>query len=276
MNTIDKTLAARFFFRNCSVSIHLPGELKISRSVAMGPGEVFLNRDFTPAGTPTEFIGSQSDFYRFLDATSSTNASIIKKLTAIGYMLCNKLPRGGRRCRAFFCVNEYAGSCANGKTLFTRAIAQLSNAICTNTFNVSSPFWLSLVDKRSNLLVIDDVPSRFKLSRLYGLCTDDWVIRRKCRESLYIPHEIAPYLLVTSDVSRSMMAETASFRRRFAVLEFSSFFSPDNTIRSFLGHDMFLDWDKAQWHMFDNLMFYCILEYLRGYARGEDIFSIDS
>lgn len=78
----DNTLAARFFFRNCAVSLHLPGEMRISRTLKPGPDDVVIDRDFTPAGTPTEFIGSQSDFYRFLDATSTTNTSLIKKLAA--------------------------------------------------------------------------------------------------------------------------------------------------------------------------------------------------
>ena len=78
MNTADPTLAARFFFRNCAVSLHLPGEMRISRTLTPGPNDVVLDRDFTPAGSPSEFIGGQSDFYRFLDASSSTNGSLIK------------------------------------------------------------------------------------------------------------------------------------------------------------------------------------------------------
>lgn len=40
------------------------------------------------------------------------------------------------------------------------------------------------------------------------------------------------------------------------------------------GHVMFRDWDSTQWHMFDNLMFYCVREYVRSYSRGEDIFNL--
>lgn len=129
MKAEDPTLAARFFFNNCAVSLHLPGELKISRTLKPEPGDVVLDRDFIPAGWPSEFIGAQSDFYKFLDVTSLSNASLLKKLTAIGYMLCNKLPRGGRRHRAFLCVNEDTGAYANGKTLFAKSIAQLCNPV---------------------------------------------------------------------------------------------------------------------------------------------------
>lgn len=271
MNTQDKTLAARFFFRNCAVSLHLPGEMRISRTLVAGPDDVILDRDFTPAGSPAEFIGGQSAFYRFLDATSSTNASIVKKMSAIGYMLCNKLARNGRRCRAFICVNEEDGSCANGKSLFTRAVAQLCNTVWADA-HVYSILWLSPVTESTNLLVLDDLPNRANIHRLANLCTDGWIVRRKAQPSLHIPHEKAPYLLLTTNISVANLRSDGAFRRRFGVLDFSSFFGPDNTIRDYVGHYMFHDWNNAQWHMFDNLMFYCVMEYLRSYDSGHDIF----
>ena len=273
MNTQDSTLAARFFFRNCAVSLHLPGEMRISRTLTPGPDDIILDRDFTPAGFHSEFIGAQSAFYRFLDITSSTNASLIKKMSAIGYMLCNKLARNGRRCRAFICVNEYNGSCANGKSLFTRAVAQFCNTVWADA-HMYSAFWLSPVTESTNLLILDDLPKRAEIRRLMNLCTDGWTVRRKARPSLYIPNEKAPYLLLTTNIPVTKLRSDGSFRRRFGVLDFSSFFGPDNSIRDYFGHRMFRDWNSAQWHMFDNLMFYCVLEYLRSYDRGEDVFSI--
>lgn len=60
--TEDKTLAARFFFRNCAVSLHLPGEMRVSRTLTPGPEDVILYREFSPADFPSEFLGPQSDF----------------------------------------------------------------------------------------------------------------------------------------------------------------------------------------------------------------------
>lgn len=271
MNTADPTLAARFF-RNCAVSLHLPGEMRISRTLTPGPNDVVLDRDFTPAGSPSEFIGGQSDFYRFLDASSSTNGSLIKKLTAIGYMLCNKLPRGGRRCRAFICVNEDKGACCNGKSLFAIAVSKLCNEVFYSGRDIKGFWCLSQVNERTNLLHLDDFPAESNLSRLFNLCTSDWIILRKAKPQVTIPTSKAPYLLLTSDVAASELRKDGSFRRRFVVLDFASFFSPENTIRDYIGHDLFLDWNNAQWHMFDNFMFYCVLEYLHLYSRDKDVF----
>lgn len=273
MKAEDPTLAARFFFNNCAVSLHLPGELKISCTLKPDPGDIVLDRDFIPAGWSSEFIGAQSDFYKFLDATSLSNAALIKKLTAIGYMLCNKLPRGGRRCRAFLCVNEDTGAYANGKSLFAKSIAQLCNPVLSYAGkSLISP--LAMVNEATNLLILDGAVSSFDICGLYNLCTDDWRIERKAQPELVIPIRKAPYLIITSSVSSKMLRNDGSFRCRFAVLEFSSMFGPENPIDKFIGRLMFHDWGSTQWHIFDNLMFYCVLEYLRSYDRGEDVFRL--
>lgn len=273
MNTQNSTLAARFFFRNCAVSLHLPGEIRISRTLTPGSDDIILDRDFTPAGTPTDFIGSQSDFYRFLDATSSTNASLIKKLTAIGYLLCNKLPRGRCRCQAFICANEEKGACANGKTLFTRAIAQFCRTSFAAKYNARSPFWLDVVDESTNLLVLDHMPIHFDYKKIFNLSADDWIVRRKAQEALVIPREVIPYLLITTSASVKMIRQDCAFRRRFVVLDFSSVFGPQFPIDQNIGF-MFDQWGSDQWHIFDNFMFYCVLEYLRSYSRDEDVFRL--
>lgn len=273
MSTSDQTLAARFFFKNCAVSLHIPGEMRISRTLTPGPDDVVIYRDFIAAGSPTDFIGPKSDFYRFLDVTSTTNASFIKKLTAIGYMLCNKFPRNGRRCRAFLCVNEQSGSYANGKSLFAQSVAQLCNTVIIPGHDCNSKFCLSSVTEKTNLVLVDGILPNRSVQRFFHLCTQDWVIYRKYQEPLILNREKAPYLLLTADTSVDKLRIDGAFRRRFVVLDFSSSFGPENPIDKYLGKLMFQEWDVAQWHMFDNLMLYCALEYLRSYAKGEDMFS---
>ena len=268
-------LAARFFFRNCSVSLHLPGELRISRTLMPLPGDIVLDRDFIPAGSPSEFIGRQSDFYRFLDVTSTSNASLIKRLASIGYLLCNKLPKHNpTRLRSFICVNEDEKAIRNGKSLFCDAIGQYCNTITLDRCCPSDYFWLSSVTNQTNLLVVENINKRTKLGQLFTLCTSDWNINRKCLAPTTIPFESTPHMLLISNMSIADVRRDGGFRRRFCVLDFSSFFSQTNTVRDFLGHDMFSDWTNSQWHLFDNFMFYCVLEYLRRYSSGEDIFSL--
>lgn len=273
MNTEDPTLAARFFFRNCAVSLHVPGEMRISRTITPGPNDIVLDRDFTPADSPSEFIDVQSDFFRFLNATSSTKDSLFKKVAAIGYMLCNKLPRGGRRCRAFICVNEDKGACCNGKSLFAESIARFCHSTTIYGGEVQNPFFLSSISDKTNLLLVESCPTHRSVEKLLNLCTSDWTVFRKCQLPDTIPISQAPYLLGISNAIDSELRKDGSFRRRFVALDFSSFFSPENTIRDYIGHDLFLDWNNAQWHMFDNFMFYCVLEYLRDYSNGNDVFS---
>lgn len=273
MNTQDSTLAARFFFKNCAVSLHFPGEIRISRNLSPEPGDIVLDRNFYPAESPMGFIGGQSDFYRFLDASSLSNSSLIKKMAAIGYLLCNKLRRGIVH-RAFLCVNDDDEACCYGKSLFAKAVAQYCTTVSVDGHNIYGDFWLENVREDTQLLLVDDPNLKPGISHFFNLCTSDWTVNRHCLPSIHISLEKAPYMLITSNRSVSSIRTDGSFRRRFVVLEFSPFFGPENPIDKYLGGYMFHDWNNAQWHMFDNFMFYCVLEYLSGHSRGEDIFAI--
>ena len=276
MTSNDTTLAARFFFRNCAVSIHLPGELKISTDLTPEPGDVVFDRDFVPAESPAEFIGWKSDFYRFLDKTSSSNSSIIKKMGTIGYILSNKLPRHNpTRCRAFLCVNESEVACCNGKTLFHKAIELYCDTVRINgRGGVRDDFAFCEVSEKTQLVCIDDLPARVKFCQFFEKCTDDWVVNRKARAPLVIEHAKSPHLLITSNLPMSKVRKDGGFRRRFVVLEFSDFFGMENRIDEFLGLRMFIDWDSEQWNKFDNLMLYCVTQYLNALALNYDLFKM--
>lgn len=269
-----KPTAALYFFRNGVVALSTGGYSFTPHTDPSAPkpdkGDIILDRDFVDV----DFVNG--DFYRFLWGTCSNKESFAKKALAIGYMLCNKLPRGGCRHRAFICVNEDDGAYANGKSLFAKAVSQFCNAETVLGQDLKAIFALIDVSERTNLLIVEDCPPKGSfVQRLFNMCTSDWIINRKCLEPLEIPIEKAPYMLITSMASVNDLRRDPSFRRRFCVLEFSPFFSPDNTIKSFLGHNMFLDWDEDQWHMFDSFMIDCIMQYLYSSNDGEeDIFQI--
>ena len=273
----NKTLAARFFFRNCAVSIYQPGEMQISYNLKPDIGDVVFDRDFIPASSHSEFLGEQSDFYRFLDGTSTTSLSLVKKLLTIGYLLCNKLPKHmPMRFRSFICVNEDKTAICNGKSLFCRAVAHYCNTIQIEGRAFRSHLGLSNVTNQTQLLIVEGVSNRFDIQQIYPLCSDDWIINRKGLKPLIIPFKSSPHMLLVSNIAIANLRSDGGFRRRFRTLEFSSFFSESNTVRDFLGHNMFTDWNISQWHAFDNLMLDCVLEYLQGCSRGEDIFSLYS
>lgn len=275
MEQPDKTLAARFFFKNCAVSIHIPGELRISRSLKPSPDDVVLNRNFYPENNPSVFIGGHNDFYRFLDLSSPSNSDLLRKLSAIGYLLCNKLPRTGFRCRGFVCVNDEENTCANGKSLFARAIAELNNpAFLSGRINRNrGQFDLRGVDERTSIAILDGISiSQANLNRLYLICPGEWRIARRGFQELVIEREHAPYLLITTNTPAHRFLIHGAAIRRFVPLGFSSFFGVENPVHTYFGHSFFSEWDEEQWHLFDNFMFYCVLEYLRSFSSGIDIF----
>lgn len=265
-----KTIAARFHFRNCSVTIKVDGEMIISRSTTKSPGEVVLDRNFAPEDDPTTFIGQQNEFYKFLSLTSTTNSSMLLKCAAIGYILCNRLARGGMRSRSFVCCNEDEGACANGKSLFCRAIAELSNpAFLDGKINrTTGGFALSCVNETTTVAIFDDVRlSKSAIKRFYLICPGEWRIARKGRPELILEKDIAPYVLITTNTPASQFLTDGSAIRRFVPLEFSTFFTVDNPVVAHFGHCFFSGWDAEQWHLFDNFMFYCVREYLHAYRN---------
>lgn len=271
---VFKSAAARYFFRNGCAELSTGGltfhPYANPSCPNKGPGDIVIDRDYVDV----DFV--ESDFYKFLWRTCSSRNSFAKKALAIGYMLCNKLPRDRRcRCKTFICVNENDGAYANGKTLFTESVAQFCNTVRLQGENCQSSFWLAPVSESTNLVVIDDVPQEYNYAPLVALCTEDWQIDRKCRRPLYLAHETAPYVLLSANITSKSLRKDGGFRRRFVTLDFSSFFGQDNPISKYLERNMFRDWGEDQWHMFDNFMLDCIMQYLYCSNGGEeDIFSL--
>lgn len=278
MDKKDQTVAARYFYRNCAVTVYLSGELEVSTDLQLEPGDRQLNREFTLMDDESAYINPRNEFCTFLNASSGTNASMIKKLSAIGYLLCNKLPRNVLKNRqyGFICVNEKIGACCNGKTLFTQAIAQFLSCDRMLRFWARNPFALSSVNEATQAFIVYELTAKEKLTPFYELVTCPWVINRKGLPTEVIPQEKAPHLILISQAAASELPKTGSFKRRFVPLEFSSFWNIKHTPYDRFGHALLVGWDAEQWNLFDNFMFYCVREYLSTYRNNSDIFRLYS
>lgn len=267
MNTETNTLAARFIFNNCTVSIIDTGEVLVgTRPASPDAGEVLIDRDFKYEQDPSECCSERSVFLRFLQLTSSAWYPAFLKILAIGCMLCNKLPR--RRGRRFGCLffNECPDATRNGKSLFATAISQFCTTVKDRPqMQGRYSFYNSCVTERTTLLHIDDLPSLKSILDLYELTVGDWQIARKCEDLLTIKHENAPYVIATTNLCWRDLGQMTSM---YIPVGFSSFFGPDCRPMDYFGHCLFYDWDAEQWHIFDNFMIYCVTEYLKALATG--------
>lgn len=267
MNTEAHTLAARFIFNNCTVSIIDSGEVLVgTRPASPDTGEVLIDRDFKYEQDPSEYCSKKSDFFRFLQLTSSAWSPASLKIHAIGCMLCNKLPR--RRGRRFGCLffNGEPGATRNGKSLFATAISQFCTTVKDSPqMQGRYSFYNSCVTERTTLLFVDDLPSYESILNLYTLTMGDWQIARKCEDLLTIKHENAPYVIAATNLCWRDFGEEPT---TFIPVGFSSFFGPDRRPVDYFGHSLFYDWDAEQWHLFDNFMIYCVTEYLKALDGG--------
>lgn len=273
----QKADAARFHYRNCTVTIKEDGELVITRGTPQSVGAERLGRDFTPEIDPATIISQENEFYQFLSLTSFTNRGMLLKCAAIGYMLCNNLPRGGKRSRSFVCCNENDRATANGKSLFCRGVGELSKAVYLDGRRNRRTGGIDLrgMDEQTTVAIFDDITlSKSALERFYQICPGEWRISRREDVELILEGDVAPYVLISTNTPAWKFLADASARRRFIPLEFSSYFGETNRIEEHFGHQLFTGWDTRQWHLFDNFMIYCVREYLRIYSQGKDIFQI--
>lgn len=266
--TDHPSIAARFCFDNVTLTLFTDGRMTISHSYQPGPDDVRIPRNFTFVDSPVDYINPRNEFYRFLSLTSTSNQELLTKLSAIGYLLCNRMPRTFDRSKAILCVNEQSSYCATGKSLFLSAVAGYCHSAYADAAESESPFWLSEIKPSTNLLVLDDLPRNTSLLGVFDLFKSTWIIHRKARSPLVIPREKAPYILAATNLPKSKLRKNGSFRRRFCALEFSSYFNAEYRPIDEFGHSLFHDWDCDQWNLFDNFMIYCIRQYIRGYVLG--------
>ena len=189
---------------------------------------------------------------------------IATKLIAWGYKLRNY--RDQSNMRAIITMDglesqvgkSYGGS---GKTIYS-----LATQHCQPVFTVDGKtcdlkndrFLYHGVDERTREIVFDDVAVNFDFQTLFSQITNFIRVKPFQGAPITIP---AP--VFTINTNHTLRADDPSSRRRQYLLAFSSFFNEYRTPRHYFGHQLFLDWDKAEWNLYYNLMATCLQVYMQ-------------
>lgn len=127
-------------------------------------------------------------------------------------------------------------------------------------FKPGDPFLYQNIDPDTSIIFIDDVDKSFRFSSLFSIITNSLQVNKKNKPQLIIPFEKSPKLFITSNYS--IGGQDQSTRRRkyeFAVVKhFGESLHPVDEF----GRRFFIDWDRAEWLMFDNLIAECCRMYL--------------
>lgn len=262
-------LAARYHFGNCMIAFYTSGKTQIQNPVAPPTNKTILrDRFYIP------IVEKVCEFESFLRLTSDTLEDFDKKCLAIGYMLCNELPKGDLRNEAFLCVNKKQDTFITGKFLFAKAVS-LFHRTKLLPLAYTSPFVLADVTQDTTLVVADDIGCQRHLSLVFEKCHGDWIIKRPCQPREIIGRARAPYLLAATNIPSHKIRDDRAFLRRFVKLWFVSPMPGEPLwTRQIFGHNLFLDWDEDEWMRFYSFMFGCINTYLAIFRAGRTINSI--
>lgn len=149
-----------------------------------------------------------------------------------------------------------------GKGIFIKGIGQIKKSIVFDgkNWNWNKSFLFQRLNLSTQIMVFEDVNKNFNFEKLFSIVTEGVEVEKKNKESFYLPFPKSPKVLITSNYA--IKGTGASHDRRRHEIELKKFFGPDFTPRDYFGHNLYDEWNKRQWQLFDNFMMACVEEYL--------------
>lgn len=150
----------------------------------------------------------------------------------------------------------------SGKGLFWNALKHLKKVQSLNgkSFNFNDQFPYQSVKTDCQVLVWDDVKKNFDFEQLFSVITEGIEITYKGKDTIKLPIEDSPKILITTNYT--IKGKGGSHDARRFELELSGFFNDKYTPIDFFKHKLFDDWDSDEWARFDMFMIECIKMYL--------------
>lgn len=152
-----------------------------------------------------------------------------------------------------------------GKSIAAAAIEQMKHTclIAGKTWDPSTTFAFAQIKPGHQIMWIDDAKSNLKFDYLYNAVTQDFEIEYKNKNRFSIPFEESPKVLISTN--HPIRGDDASSVRRQHVVEIAPYFSKDWTAKDEYGERLVedTDWEDKDWHMFDNFMIDCVVDYLK-------------
>jgi len=151
----------------------------------------------------------------------------------------------------------------SGKGLFWNAIKKLKKVQSLNgkSFDFSDPFPYQGVKTDCQVLVWDDVKRNFDFEKLFSVITEGIEITYKGKDTIKLPIEDSPKILITTNYT--IKGKGGSHDARRFEVELSNFFNDKHTPIHFFGHKLFDNWDEREWARFDCYMIECLKKYLK-------------
>lgn len=211
------------------------------------------------------------DFRRFCELVTNENVEWLKALqSTIGYLLLsNKEAIEDKAILAYDYLlgNKLEANGGTGKSLiFKQAIGQLKSVAVIDGKRYdprSTRFMYQNIDEVTDVILIDDVNSKFNFDQVYSAITTGFEIERKGEQSIYLSQEEAPKFVITSN-RLLKLEEGASARRRAHEIFLYNYFDDERKPKDVFGKNFFSkEWNEEEYNKFYYFMFECVQVYLQ-------------
>ena len=151
----------------------------------------------------------------------------------------------------------------SGKGLIHKAIGQIKNVTTENgkKFDPNGQFAYQLVNKDTQVFLLDDVSRNFNFENLFSIVTEGMIIEKKGQDAFKIPFLESPKISITTNYT--VRGDSASFNRRVFEVEIANHYNDKNTPEDEFRHQFFSGWDDKEWAIFDNYMIRSVQFYLK-------------
>lgn len=235
---------------------------------------------YTPEAAKCEFLQFlintsnnlfQHDAPREIDESEEAEWTqhIVNKITSLGFLLCDYKYANERKAvviQDHMMAEVGQSNGGAGKSIIGNAIGKVVPQFFIDGKSITKDekFLLSGISRSDRNIFIDDVKTNFDFESLFPLITGDMSVNPKGTDRYTIKAAESPKILLTTNHAINNASTNAS-RRRIIYMEFSTWYNPDHTPVDDFHHQLFYDWDEAQWNLFDNLMAECVMYYLRSH-----------
>lgn len=208
--------------------------------------------------------GQKSEYERFVEFISGGDVKLDAFKSAIGYMIHEYRSPSKAKCVILNDENlESEPKGGAGKGIFCAGLSHVRRVakIDAKQFDATSTFAYETVDPTDQIVEFSDADKKLDFEKLFNVITDGFRIGRKYKDPIILPPDRSPKVIITTNYA--IKGRGGASRRRRYELEFTSHFNENWTVEDEFGHNLFMDWDKAEWNRFDAFMTECVQFFLK-------------
>jgi hypothetical protein len=264
----DDKETAYFYFKNCAIKV-TKTKIDVIDYATQLEGCIWrdqiIQREFQLIDTKTN---SDCIFANFIynittGGQHSNEFNFHMMINTIGYILHSY--KDPANPKAIILTDEVISDNPEGgigKGIFIKALGHMKNLVTYDgkNWNWQKSFIFQRVTLSTQIIAFEDVSKNYSFEKLFSIITEGIEVEKKNKESFYIPYNVSPKILITSNYV--VEGRGASHDRRRHEIELKQFFKPTYTPKDHYKHNLYTDWDTNEWNKFDNFMMICTQSYL--------------